>query len=322
MWFSTLTEVWYRDVGGFSSFRTADGLPHPAVKAVLLDCNRQLWFATWGGIGVYDESISVFDLQLEFSKSRSEISQIVQDRSGAIWVGCMSPVFSQLEKSVFRFDGGKFAPASPEDGFDINNCFAIHEDRDAALWFGGINGLFRYDGSKVEKPESVEGLSDRSISAITRDSRGRLVVGYWASEKKPSKGDLYVLHFSPLTLIHCQGEGFRTVYVEEKDNDRYSRIGRVVSGRDGAIYFCLIEKNATSTGKGFARWHPHGGLRFYGLEDGLVDEYVNDLLLDRAGNLWSATRKGALPFRWQGISNLYDRRRAAQQLHTLPVRRS
>ena len=296
MWFSTLTEVWYQDVGGFSCFRTADGLPHPAVKAVVLDRNRQLWFATWGGIGVYDESISIFDLQLEFSKSRSEISQIVQDRSGAIWVGCMSPVFSQLEKSIFRFDGGKFIPGGPEDGFDIDNCFAIHEDQDSALWFGGINGLFRFDGSKVEKPETVGGLSDRSICAVNRDSHGRLIVGYWASERKPSRGDLYVLHFSPLTLIYDLGEGFRTVYVEEKGNDRYSRIGRVVAGRDGAIYFCLIEKNDSNTGKGFARWHPVGGLRFYGLEDGLPDENVNDLLLDRTGNLWCATRKGICRF--------------------------
>ena len=142
MWFCTLTEVWYRDGGGFGSFRPADGLPHPAVKAVLQDRDHQLWFGTWGGVGIYDESISVFDLQLEFSKTRSEISQIVQDRQGAIWVGCMSPVFSELDKSVFRFVGEGFTPAGAEDGFDLNNCFAIHENTDAALWFGGINGLF------------------------------------------------------------------------------------------------------------------------------------------------------------------------------------
>ena len=30
----------------------------------------------------------------------------------------------------------------------------------------------------------------------------------------------------------------------------------------------------------------------YGVEDGLIDNYVNDLLLDRHGNLWIATRGG------------------------------
>lgn len=296
MWFATLTEVWYRDSGGFRSFGPADGLPHPAVKAVVQDRDHQLWFGTWGGVGVYDESIGVFDLQLEFSKTRSEISQIVQDRQGTIWVGCMSPVFSELEKSVFRFKNGGFTPLGAEDGFDLNNCFAIHEDNDAALWFGGINGLFRYDGSKVEKPEGLDGLGDRSICAITRDSTGRLIVGHWANKKKPESGDLYVLHRCPLTLECDRGGRFHTVYEEEKRNDHFSRIARVVAGPDGEVYFCLTEKNSSKSGRGFARWHPDDGLRFYGLEHGLADDNVNDLLLDRVGNLWCATRKGLCRF--------------------------
>ena len=142
----------------------------------------------------------------------------------------------------------------------------------------------------------LDGLGERSICAITRDSYGRLVVGHWANEKKPGRGDLYVLHSSPLTLVCDLGERFHTVYVEEKGNDHFSRIGRVVAGLDGEIYFCLIEKNSSCAGKGFARWHPDDGLRFYGHEDGLPDENVNDLLLDRAGHLWAATRKGLCRF--------------------------
>ena len=62
MWFCTSEGVLYQDGGGFSRFTPADGLPHPAVKAVLQDREHQYWFATWGGIGLYDDRISVFDL--------------------------------------------------------------------------------------------------------------------------------------------------------------------------------------------------------------------------------------------------------------------
>ena len=152
MWFSTSDGVLYQDGDGFSKFTPADGLPHPDVKAVLQDREHQLWIATWGGVGLYDaHSISVFDLSAEVYKSGSEISQIVQDQRGDIWVGYVSYNLKKTKKSVFRFDGEDFAFADPEDDFDINNCFAIYEDHDGYLWFGSQKGLFRYDGQKIKK---------------------------------------------------------------------------------------------------------------------------------------------------------------------------
>ena len=80
----------------------------------------------------------------------SEISQLVQDRRGDIWIGYAAPFLNRLEKSVFRFDGEHFDFVGTEDG-DIDNCFVIYEDHDGYLWFGGVNGLFRYDGTEAQK---------------------------------------------------------------------------------------------------------------------------------------------------------------------------
>ncbi|MCY3682176.1 MAG: hypothetical protein OXH16_12310, partial [Gemmatimonadetes bacterium] len=154
MWFSTSEGGLYQDGDGFSRFTVTDGLPHPAVKAVLQDRDHQFWFATWDGVGLYDaHSISVFDLKEAVPKDiePSEISQIVQDRQGDIWVGCVSPILTSLKKSVFRFDGEHFAFVGPDQGFDIDNCLSMHEDHEGYLWFGGLNGLFRYDGQKLKK---------------------------------------------------------------------------------------------------------------------------------------------------------------------------
>ena len=291
MWFCTSEGVLYQDGDRFSRFTPADGLPHPAVKAVFQDREHQLWFATWGGVGLYDERISVFDLDVALH-DRSEISQIVQDRRGDIWAGCASPRLSSLHKSVFRFDGEYFAFVGTDNG-DINNCFAMYEDHDGDLFFGGRYGLFRYDGKKLKKTKMVESLDEKSISAIIQDSQGQFLFGHW--ENKNNKRTRALLA-SPQKLIYQQGEQFKTIFVEDKNKDHYSRIGTVIVGRDSEVYFYLYEKNLSDTDKGFARWHPKDGLKFYGIEDGLIDHNVNDLLLDRDGYLWVATQKGLCRF--------------------------
>ncbi|MXZ11350.1 MAG: AAA domain-containing protein [Gemmatimonadetes bacterium] len=292
MWFCTSQGVFYQDGDGFSRFTPADGLPHPAVKAVFQDREHQYWFATWGGVGLYDaHSISVFDMSPNLShvaKSKSEISQIVQDQRGDIWVGYIAPFLNRLEKSVFRFDGEHFDFAGTKDD-DIDNCFAIYEDHDGYLWFGGVNSLFRYDGQKLENMQTIAGSGEGSISAIAQDSQGQFLFGHWENSIKKIRRDLLD---SPLRLTYQRGETFQTIFLENKNKDPYSRIGTVISGHNSEVYFHLIHQNFSDTNKGFARWHPEDGLKFYGIEDGLIDDRVTDLIEDRNGNLWIATQRG------------------------------
>ncbi len=299
MWFSTSEGGLYQDSDGFSRFTVADGLPHPAVKSVLQDRDHQFWFATWGGVGLYDaHSISVFDLGKTLPKDKEpvEISQIVQDRQGDIWVGCVSPILTSLNKSVARFDGEHFAFVGAEQGFDIDNCLSMHEDHEGYLWFGGLNGLFRYDGQAFKKMKIAAGSGDRSISAIAQDSQGQFLFGYWEEGIYKTELKKKELSGSPLKLIYRRGEAFQTIFVEEKKKDVLDRIGTVVVGRNSGIYFHLSEKKISDTYKGFARWHPEDGLKFYGIEDGLIDDRITDLIEDHLENLWIATLGGLCRF--------------------------
>ena len=188
MWFCTSRGVLYQDGDGFSRFTPDDGLPHPAVKAVFQDREHQYWFATWGGVGLYDaHSISIFDLNARSPKRVREISQVVQDRRGDIWIGYASPAINHLTRSVFRFDGEYCAFVGTEDGFDINNCFAIYEDRDGYLWFGGLNGLFRYDGKKLKKMQTIADLGESSVCAIAQDSQGQFLFSHWETALKKKR---------------------------------------------------------------------------------------------------------------------------------------
>ena len=297
MWLCTTAGVLCQDGDEFSRFPLADGLSHPAVKAVFQDRDHQFWFATWGGVGLYDaHGIGVFDLDKTFSEEPNEISQIVQDQRGDIWIGCVCPILTYLDKSVARFDGKHFALLGPEQGFDIDNCFSMYEDHEGYLWFGGLNGLFRYDGQKIKKMKIATGLGERSISTITQDSQGHFLFGHW--EKGTYKTSYKKQEFSdsPLKLIYQQGEQFQTIFVEDKKKDILDRIGTVIVGRNSEVYFHLVCPNFSVGDRGLARWHPEDGLKFYGIEDGLIGDKVNDLLLDRNGNLWIATLSGLCRF--------------------------
>ena len=299
MWFCTSEGAWYQDGDGFSRFTPADGLPHPAVKAVFQDRDHQFWFATWGGVGLYDaHSISVFDLDKASPKDKqpNEISQIVQDRRGNIWIGCVSPILTSLNKSVARFDGEHFAFVGIEQGFDIDNSLSMYEDHEGYLWFGGLNGLFRYDGQAFKKMKIAANLGDRSISAIAQDLQGQFLFGYWGKGTYKTKIKKEELSVSPLKIIYQRDEAFQTIFVEEEKKDVLDRIGTVIVGRNSEVYFHLAYHNFSVGDRGLARWHPEEGLKFYGIEDGLTDHQVTDLLLDRAGNLWVATKGGLCRF--------------------------
>ena len=300
MWFCTSNGVLYQDRDGFSRFTPADGLPHCAVKAVFQDREHQFWFATWGGVGLYDaHSINVFDFNAELSKRSCEISQVVQDRRGDIWIGCLSSLIQRQTQSVFRFNGEDFVLVGTEDDSDINNCFSIYEGHDGDLWFCGVNGLFRYEDQKLKKIETITGLKKRSVSAIAQDPQGQFIFGHWESDSG-SRIDLFA---SPLRLAYQQGEQFQTIFFQDKDKDSFSRIGTVIMGQEGEVYFHLAHQNFSDTYKGFARWYSEEGLKFYGIEDGLIDQQVIDLLLDRDGNLWIATLGGLSCFDGVGFRN-------------------
>ena len=293
MWVCTSEGVLYQDSDGFCGFTPADGLPYPLVNAVFQDREHQFWFATWGGGAVlYDaHSIGLFSSGEDSPQGDSEISQMLQDQRGDIWIGFSSPFLGCTTKSLARFDGEHFAFVRAEQGLDLNNCFAIYEDRDGCVWYGGGNGLFRYDEQGWKKIGSTAGFGEVGVSAIAQDHEGQFLFGHWEYGTAKERENLLA---SPQKVVYHRGEQIQTIFVEDEKKDPFSRIGTVIVGRNSEVYFHLIQPSFY--GRGLARWHPEEGLKFYGIEDGLIDQKVNDLLLDRAGNLWVATLSGLCRF--------------------------
>ena len=290
MWLCTTNGAFYQDGDGFSRFTPADGLPHIAIKAVFHDREHQFWFATRNGVGLYDaHSINVFDLRADLARNVSEVSQIAQDRHGDIWIGYVSTRLNPNIKSIVRFDGEHFTFIDPEKGSDIENCFSIYEDLEGDLWFGGGHGLFRYEGQTLKKKKITADSDAGGISRITQDRQGRFIFGYWEHYTISQRKKMLA---SPLKIVYQQDGQSQTVFTEDDKKTSLNRIGTVIATRNDAIYFHLTSSDFPTSDTGFARWHPEEGLTWYGVGEGLIDNHVNDLLLDRHGNLWIATLGG------------------------------
>ena len=124
---------------------------------------------------VYDaHSISVFDLGAKRPGNTGEISQLVQDRRGDLWIGYVSPSLYHEKRCVGRLDGEHFVFVETEHGYNIGNCFVIYGDLEGDLWFGGHKGLFRYDGQKLKEVEPIAGLNGKSVSR-NRPRQGRTI---------------------------------------------------------------------------------------------------------------------------------------------------
>jgi tRNA A-37 threonylcarbamoyl transferase component Bud32 len=125
------------------------------------------------------------------------IFAMMQDRQSALWLGTID--------DVYRFDGEHFYSLRPY-GFPRETPNSFAEDSDGGIWIAtqgtdagggtGRGGLYRYQGGRVSKEFSGDGLSIVAISPeIMLASLGTELSG------KPAFGDLIVFHRSGGTWI-------------------------------------------------------------------------------------------------------------------------
>ncbi|MCL7956418.1 MAG: ATP-binding protein [marine benthic group bacterium] len=132
-----------------------------------------VWFGYGrGGLGyVRDTTISLYDPG--FGLPAEEISSLVYDSTGSLWVGLSGKV------AVIPVSGsqiGEVRLLGREEGVPPGSIRAILRDRSGDVWIGSYGGgLARCneDGSSFNRLTSEHGLPDNSVSALIEDSGGR-----------------------------------------------------------------------------------------------------------------------------------------------------
>ncbi|NQZ07974.1 MAG: hypothetical protein HRT35_12500, partial [Algicola sp.] len=164
------------------------------IFALFEDHQAMLWIGTDQGLYRYslvNDPVKskgkltryIYDPNNPSSISHNHIRAIMQDDSGALWVGTNAQGLNKREPGKDQFIHYNHNPANPNS---LSSDFVISmlQDRSGALWFGTYSGaLNKYypSGDNFDRyrhdPTDEHSLSSSHVRAITQDNKGMLWLG-------------------------------------------------------------------------------------------------------------------------------------------------
>lgn len=190
----------------------------------------------------------------------NQINDIIQDKTGRLWIGTMN--------GVTIFDGTNFT------GFDKNNPVSnnpvktVFQDSKGNIWIGMIRkGVCRYNGTSFEFFSSANGLLSDNVNAITEDASGNIWIG---TSEGLNKYDGKLFH-SYTTLRGLINNNIFSLYKDSKNMLWIATIGGL-SRFDGVNF-----ENFTT-------------------ENGLQSNICYNITEDKTGKLWISSYLGISVF--------------------------
>ena len=143
LWFASMTYggVNRFDGNNFTQFLKKDGLSDNQVRTIYADKSGNIWFGFNGnresGLTVYDgTSFKTYSLKNGLCNKR--VRAIYKDTKGNLWLG------SGIG-NLCVFDGQSFTEFE-SNGQKLTGILFILGDKKDNIWFGGRNGIWKYDG--------------------------------------------------------------------------------------------------------------------------------------------------------------------------------
>lgn len=189
------------------------------------------------------------------------VTAVAQTRDGYLWVG--------TEEGLARFDGVHFTSFNGHNtpGLQANQISTLLVDSKQRLWIGTTSGgLTLLANGKFVHFGAQNGLSNDAILSLYEDKGGVL----WAGTDGGGLNCLRNGSFSQRGVPHALSTG---------------AIFSIAGARDGSLWLGTHDGLAHLT---------NGTLTLYTRKDGLPDDYIKSVHVDRSGNLWVGTNGGGL----------------------------
>lgn len=304
-----------------SNYPTGDENNFP-VFDILIDNEKVLLGTFYGGILLLSEEkdsfkVSKFGESMEFPSDR--ILSLAKDDEGNIWVGTS-------DAGVFKIDSeNKITSYQPKDGFAGISVWDILIAKDKTLWFAtGGHGVIHFTKNKFLAYTTEEGLPHNQVFCAFRDAEGNIFFGTNGSGLCRLIGE----HFSHFTkneglssdniqgisqdnsgamwLATNGGGAIKMIFSEEKFSiqkfttqnnflsDNLSAIARG-NNKNKNLWFGTVKD-------GIVKYDPDkigaGGKKFYNYteSDGLQENRVSSIMVDKKGIVWCGTANGISRF--------------------------
>jgi len=144
LWFATRGNTFVYDGKTFTTI-THDGKPFKNARTVIKDKKGIIWLGGADGLWRYDGN-TFNNLTMNFT------GYIYEDRKGNVWTSSETAEGWALS----RYDEKSLSAKKPtateiKSAYEINKrmIFGILEANDGSIWFGSLDGVYRYDGNIV-----------------------------------------------------------------------------------------------------------------------------------------------------------------------------
>lgn len=237
---------------GFTRFAPREGLAQSQVRCMAQDKDGYLWFGTLGGASRFDGSDFV-NFGLRNGLPDPQVNALLAASDGSVWLGCGS--------FLVHFDGHAMHTLARPDPGTESRILALAEASDGTIYAGtdgaGLlqvrNGTMARAAGWPDSAQTVRALLAQTGGGILAGIRNGLLRG-------------------PATW---QSVPLPTA----------SLIGALAASADGTIW-------AGTYGEGILRIGKDGAAVAYNETNGLLQNNVRSLLVDRRGRLWAGTKFG------------------------------
>ena len=153
MWFASMSNGGVNQFNSeeFTQYLLEDGLSDNQVRTIYCDKSGKIWIGFNGnrnsGLTVYDgKSFKTYSLEDGLCNQR--IRSIYEDKNGNLWLGAH---FGNL----CIFDGQNFSEFKYKEQVFPNVMFFL-DDLEDTVWFGGSDGIWKFDGQTVTEITTQE----------------------------------------------------------------------------------------------------------------------------------------------------------------------
>ena len=207
------------------------------------------------------------------------VTPIFKDSKGNIWLNYTKP-----NSEIAKFDGTEWTIYTTKE-IPVSNISVIDftEDKDGNIYFGGGNGIFKFNGdswSKINVPK--KGIT---IRAMDINKNGDIAIGH-------NRG----------LIIYSKGEW---KILDDKNSELQLSVVRAVKYIDNKLFV------------GYGGGYGNGGLsiiknekwtHFNKSNSKIPDHMVRDIEVDKNGTIWMATNNGMIKMIGNEIEPIYFRK--------------
>ncbi len=243
----------------------SEGLQQDRWEAILEDLEGNIWVRSEHQLAVRSPATHRFQLRTHgageaLAPATNTLPALALDPDGNLLV--------PTNRGLARQTGSGWETVGAEQGLTTNDISTVQQDREGSIWIGLLgSGLARWLGYREwQSWNEHDGLSRESVWAATRDASGRLWLGTQAG------------------LDYLEEQTSPAVWRNRLSN---VEIRALAAAPDGTLWI------GGGNGGRLRQLDPRSGsVRIFGAAQGLTNDSILHLTVDRDGRIWAATRAG------------------------------